>query len=265
MNLSITKMQLKSLVVVGGTGFLGKDLLKYGLNHYKSVTAISRNRPKWDSWWQSKIHFPLIPLQDLFSTIDNAVEPNSRKNKDYLNADTVIYSVGTLFASSLYKDIINNQDMTLVPKWIRQEIQFQSNGAPLYDTLHYQYPIQVFNTFKQECKSEDPYFVYISAHSSFEDLPYIKTKRLAEDFLLNQSHKTAKNHDIKVLVVRPGLLYNEDRPISMLMAAGNQLLSCPLGISAPLRTSQVAEGIYTAINQNQSGILEIGHLQELSK
>ena len=260
-------MQTKSLVVIGGTGFLGRDLLKYGLNYYKNVTAISRSKPKFSAWWLNKVHFTLTPLQDLFTTINNAVETPRPKNQDILNADTVIYSVGTLFASSLYKDVLNEQDISLVPKWLRQEVQFQTNGAPLYDTLHYQYPIQLFNAFKENCTKNNPYFVYVSAHAHLnDDLPYIKTKRLAEDFLLGQSHKTVSDKDIKVLVIRPGLMYNEDRPVSMFAGAFNQALSCsPLGVAAPLRTSQVAEAVYTAIQQEQSGILEVGHLQELSK
>ena len=132
---------LSKLSIVGGSGFLGKDLLKYGLNHYNSVTSISRNKPQWDAWWMNKVHFTLMPIQDLFTTINNSVDAAEESASSVMDADTVIYSVGTLFASSLYKKVLNNNDISQLPKWIRQEVQFQSSGAPLYDTLHYQYPI----------------------------------------------------------------------------------------------------------------------------
>eukprot|EP00834_Sanchytrium_tribonematis_P005240 NODE_304_length_10309_cov_0.478355.p4 type:complete len:258 gc:universal NODE_304_length_10309_cov_0.478355:2499-1726(-) len=256
-----------SLIVVGGTGFLGKELCKYGLNFYKTVTSISRNQPSWDSWWVNKVHFKLMPLQDLFSSVNNAVDTPNMKRTEILNANTVIYSVGTLFASSLYKKAIKENDISVLPRWIRQEFQFQSNGAPLYDTLHYQYPLQVFNSFKEECKHKNPYFVYISAHSHFsDDIQYIKTKRLAEEFFLGQIHKTNAGEDIKIIIARPGLMYNESNPISMISGAMNQVLSCsPLSVSPPLRTTQVAESVFAAIDQNQTGILEVEHLQELAK
>ncbi|KAI8354111.1 hypothetical protein EDC96DRAFT_554292 [Choanephora cucurbitarum] len=118
-------------------------------------------------------------------------------------------------------------------------------------------------------------FTYISASDIFPliDPRYITTKRQAETYLFRRD-------EFKTIVLRPGFMYNEQRPTAMPIAGVLQfanalaspfregLASLPGGkmiTTPPLETEQVARAVIAGIESKENGIFDVDGIQQLSR
>ncbi|KAI8996860.1 hypothetical protein BDB01DRAFT_713805, partial [Pilobolus umbonatus] len=118
-------------------------------------------------------------------------------------------------------------------------------------------------------------FVYISASDilPFIDPRYITTKREAEYYLFRQEK-------FKTIVLRPGLMYSNDRPSvlpAVKMIQGLKAITSPFkdGLSSlpggklittnPLNTETVARATVAAIEANETGIFDVDGIEKLSR
>ncbi|KAI7904621.1 uncharacterized protein BX663DRAFT_530159 [Cokeromyces recurvatus] len=118
-------------------------------------------------------------------------------------------------------------------------------------------------------------FTYISASDVFPCIHprYITTKREAESYLFRKD-------EFKTIVLRPGIMYNLQRPSVMPIAGALQLLnaitspfkssisSLPGGkylTTPPLQTEEVARAVIYGIEREESGIFDIEGIERLSR
>ncbi|KAI9302221.1 hypothetical protein BJ944DRAFT_257230 [Cunninghamella echinulata] len=117
-------------------------------------------------------------------------------------------------------------------------------------------------------------FVYISASDIFPLINprYITSKREAEKYLF--SHK-----EFKSIILRPGLMYSEERPVvmplvNMLQTANiltkpisQGLSSLPFGkvfTTSPLHINTVANATLASIELNEQGIFDVNGIKNLA-
>ncbi|KAI9366519.1 hypothetical protein BD770DRAFT_417329 [Pilaira anomala] len=118
-------------------------------------------------------------------------------------------------------------------------------------------------------------FTYISASDVFPliDPRYITTKREAERYLF-------RHDEFKTIVLRPGFMYNHQRPSSVPITGALQFLnavtspfkkgiaSLPGGkliTTPPLQTDEVARAVITSIETEEHGIFDVEGIERLSR
>ncbi|KTW28411.1 hypothetical protein T552_01673 [Pneumocystis carinii B80] len=246
------------LAVFGGTGFLGRHICKIAVQKGWTVTSISRkgvlnnNQHDDNIWsWTQQVNWCKGDLNDPIS-IENHVK----------SATAVVYSVGTLLENR-YKSFLSGRDN------IFSLFQLSQDEDLSYDKLNRDFAIRVVDMISQENKKIP--FVYLSAANTFPGIPrrYIESKREAEDYICS-----AQN--IRPIIMRPGLMYSKERPISLLLGGMIDIISnvnklfcekIPFMNAAavkPLKVETVANAIIQSIHQEFKGIANVEHIEKLA-
>ncbi|ODQ65832.1 NAD(P)-binding protein [Nadsonia fulvescens var. elongata DSM 6958] len=227
----------KSLVVVGGTGFLGKRICQAAVAAGWQVTSVSRygklkslpTGPPTQNSWISQVNWVSA---DVFNK--ESLAPQLR------NADAVVHSMGVLFEKDKYKDVINapvsgkaiaNSMKSFISSCfsssakaanpLNQTLDSSRASSTVepndhnrtYNKVNRDSAILLANTFAEENatkgneeveqQARKP-FVYISAEYTSPMIPsgYIQSKRQAEDTI-------ARIPSLRPILVRPGFMYDK--------------------------------------------------------
>ncbi|QSL65676.1 hypothetical protein MERGE_002989 [Pneumocystis wakefieldiae] len=138
-----------------------------------------------------------------------------------------------------------------------------------YDKLNRDFAIQIADMVSQANKNIP--FVYLSAANTFPGIPrkYIETKREAEDYICSVQN-------IRPIIMRPGLMYSKERPITLPLAGIIDITSninklfCGkipflnvVGVK-PLKVETVANAIIQSIHKEFKGIASVEHIEKLA-
>ncbi|KAI9509632.1 mitochondrial protein [Russula earlei] len=252
---------LRTILVVGGNGFIGSAVCRAALRHGYRVTSISSSgRP--------------------FQT-PNGHTPTWTEKVEWLRADAlrpetyshllpsvwaVVHTIGTLLADSKYKDALRRQDLAgAVESFVKgltgaghNPLEERPNG---YETLNRDSAVRVAEAFVNSDVNEElgrprP-FIYISAEDIFRPVipaAYIDTKREAE-VLIDGMIKANTNY--RGVYLRPSLVYHPHlRPYTAVAAALLDLSSTiqsklPKGVPTP---SELLQRLSTTLIGNPSAL-----------
>ena len=202
-----TLMKLPKVVVFGGHGFLGSQIVKQFPKDKYQLISLSRSLPS------SKIpHVQYLPNIDVLKpeTYDHIIK----------DADHVVHSIGVIFPNEAYKKIINSKSIcdtfTGVCNYLTSNSSATSaKNKEMYDRINYQSVRKLSETFVSHLRKRapaantvKPSFTYISAEETpmlktFISPEYISSKRKSELQILQYEN------DLRPIIVRPGLLYDE--------------------------------------------------------
>lgn len=256
-------MATKTIVVVGGTGFLGKQICLAGLNSGYKVTSISRSGvPDLDD-----NVLPLSTLSQIKWVKGDVFDP-STYSTEFQNASAVIHSMGTIFNDPNYKKSLNPQSSVCD---LARKLPSLVSGAlkgpnPLekstFDRLNKDSALVLAKEFSKVSKERRLPFVYISAHdwNPLVDPRYISSKREAEQALGNISN-------LRSIFLRPGLMFDKKSDISHprnLLGAGLDLGRTVCSkLPKPLSTETVASAAIEAIEDDTiEGIVSLEALSD---
>ncbi|KAJ5776034.1 uncharacterized protein N7511_001045 [Penicillium nucicola] len=260
-------MAIKTLVVAGGSGFLGSRICKSAAARGWTVTSLSRSgEPRWDTVTDSKER-PSWAGSVKWAKAD-ILKPESYKT--YLNgASAVVHTMGILLEAD-YKGVVQGKEPIIgglqrafsSTKLGSQNPLSRKEGEALepkekdgqltYELMNRDSAIAL----AQESSNEHvPAFVYISAAAGAPLLParYITTKRDAEAAI------ASKLPDLRSIFMRPGFMYDSSRKFTLPIAMGgfvasefNTFLGNKLGFlgsmaEKPLKVDVVAEAVVEAL------------------
>lgn len=197
----------KGLLVLGGTGFVGKAITKYALSQGVKVFSLSRRgKPEKLEEWQNEITF--IKGDALTTGV----------YKDVLNeCGAVIHSVGVLLDSRGV---------------IRKNEKYEGS----YEHINRDTALAASKLLE----GTDKTFVYISAEKGLVIAPrYLSTKRQVEEHLKNNSEK------LNYTVLRPGFMYN-DTPMLRVLATTFDLLSMQDALARRVKLEWYANNLVPA-------------------
>lgn len=206
----------KKIVVLGGTGFLGKRICENAVNRgYEVISVTGSGRkpkpyPMEDSAWIEKVNwkkgnvfFPETYIEDLKDT------------------KAVVHSIGILLENDSYKDIVGSSDgiigtvgklfkSTDSNPMVKNPEATKSGDEVIIDKTY-----QRFNTESAIVSAEAliennhnknpvPAYVYISADRGFPGIPsgYIESKRKSEYELYQMQP------NLRPIFLRPGFMYD---------------------------------------------------------
>jgi nucleoside-diphosphate-sugar epimerase len=212
---------MKSLLVLGGNGFLGKAICRAGLEKGWKVSSLSRSGAP-------------APIPEDLLSVDwkrgSALDEDTlMRSLERSNPDYVVHTIGTLFESGPNQTYENLNYGTM--KALLQTAQcFHSDILPI---------------------------AYISANSFGSMVKtfipkYMETKNKSEELL-----ESATNNDpmIRGLIFRPGILYGWDRPATLPASLGFRLMTLFTGgvFPAPLHVDTLARKVTDSLeSQTQS-------------
>ncbi|KAJ5772880.1 hypothetical protein N7457_007776 [Penicillium paradoxum] len=244
-------MSVKTLVVAGGSGFLGSRICKAAAARGWTVTSLSRSgEPRWETITDSKER-PSWANSVEWAKAD-ILKPESYK--PYLNgASAVVHSMGILLEAD-YKGVVQGKEPIISGlqrafstsklgsqnPLSRQEGEAlqpkEKDGQLTYELMNrdsgaYSGPKLMMAGFcfeeanmwdvaialAQESSNENvPAFVYISAAAGAPLLPtrYISTKREAEAAI------TSNLPGLRSIFMRPGFMYDSSRKFTLPIAMG---------------------------------------------
>ncbi|SCW00602.1 LAFE_0C07822g1_1 [Lachancea fermentati] len=196
---------MKSLLVFGGNGFLGRRICQVAVEHGYQVTSLSRSgRPpplsaSWEKEWISEVKWQQC---DIF---------NAQSYGQHLKgASNVVHSIGILFEDSGYKKRIRGKSLFTAPDLLKWGANPLKNDPKFtYDMMNKQSALNLAKDFaKPENSNEEARrtFTYISADRGFPLIPkgYIQSKREAEMGLMRLEES------IRPIIMRPGFMYDEN-------------------------------------------------------
>ncbi|CAO3701699.1 hypothetical protein G6F70_001662 [Rhizopus microsporus] len=266
----------RKVLVVGGTGFLGLDVCKLAVQKGWETVSLSRKgeptafQQRGRPAWAEKVQW----------TSGNSLEPESYK--EVLSGVTdVVHSVGILLEND-YKGIAQAKSLCEVAgklpglllndKGNPLDPKLEHKVRPTYEMMNRDTAITVANQVEKLPSIKSFVFISASQVMPFIDPRYYTTKREAESYLF-------KIDKFKTVVLRPGLMYNSNRPtVAPLVGAlklanaitspfKKEIGSLPGGKSittAPLNTEQVARAIIASIELEEHGIFDVDGIQQLS-
>lgn len=202
---------MPKLLVLGGTGFLGKHICFEALKAGFSVTSISRKGIEGLKY-QSSINPKLISQIEWKQ--GNIFEPSTFE-EDLKSTDAVVHSVGIAFANENYKTLLKQSSLADLLKFGSCHLAQQFRGPnPMrpndeFDKMNRQTAVTAAQAYSStgvgaSSPSRRP-FVYISAEDWNPMLSprYIESKRQAEDELSNIP-------GLRTVFIRPGLMYDKN-------------------------------------------------------
>jgi nucleoside-diphosphate-sugar epimerase len=193
----------RSILVFGGSGFVGSAICKYALSQNIQVTTISRSgQPRLSEPWQSGITY----------LKGDALDQSSYAHL-LPSFSAVVHSIGTLIDS-------------------RTPLNIRNTYQGSYEHMNRDTALKVC----QCLESKNIPFVFISAERGMFFSPrYLSTKREVEDYL-------AANRDkLPSAVIRPGFMYSSERTDLSLIATGIDILHLPDGILQGMGVKWFAE------------------------
>lgn len=216
----------KGLLVLGGTGFVGKAATRFALSQGVKVFSLSRKgRPQKVEDWQKEITFL---KGDALST---------ELYKDVLKeCDAVIHSVGVLVDS----------------RGLLRKIE-KYEGS--YEHLNRDTALAASKLLE----GTDKTFVYVSAEKGLAIAPrYLSTKREVEEHLKNIADK------LNYAVLRPGFIYS-DAPVMRVLASTINILSTQDVLARAAKLEWYAENLVPARSLHVDVIGKVAVLAALKK
>ncbi|KAH6668958.1 hypothetical protein B0J14DRAFT_153714 [Halenospora varia] len=278
---------VKKIVVCGGNGFLGSRICKSAVARGWDVTSISRSgKPQWSSVtssasppsWSHKVSWERA---DILSP--STYTPLLR------NADYVVHSMGILLEAD-YKGVISGRESPIAglqrafssTKAGSQNPLTRKNGEELksqekdgqitYELMNRDSAIGLAKEANGEGVKG---FAYISAAGGAPVLPkrYIETKRAAESTISSEFPR------MRGVFIRPGMLYDSSRTITMPLAAATAVGSVFNSLTGgmfggimgaagvkPLKADIVAEAVVEALSDDTvKGPVEVKEIEELAQ
>lgn len=175
----------KSLLVFGGTGFVGKAILKYAVSQGIKCMSVTRNgRPGVVEPWQNSVEY----------FVGDALDQSSYAEL-IPRASAVVHSIGILLDSK-------------ISKWNNQ---YQGS----YEHINRDTALKICELLENKDKT----FIYMSAERGMFFSPrYLETKRAVENYL--RSHRD----QVPSVVLRAGFMYDsQDRTKNALATGVNTL------------------------------------------
>ncbi|OLL25422.1 hypothetical protein NEOLI_000518 [Neolecta irregularis DAH-3] len=262
---------MTSLLVIGGSGFLGQQICRIAVSRGMNVTSLSpHGMPNFGNkqpLWATEVRW----------TTGDVFEPLSYTNQ-LIDATTVVHTVGILLEADYYKRFMSIKESPLATI---SRIGIHCLGIdrnPLASesekpkTRQYEYMNKKAAITVAEAASKLPNihtFIMISAAGSFPGIPerYITTKREAEEYIANIK-------SFRSVFMRPGFMYSPSRPISvplsMIMGAisgltgGKAPFIGAAGIKPLLVDHVAAATIEAALTSTVSGAVEVSGIENLA-
>ncbi|CAG9316381.1 unnamed protein product [Blepharisma stoltei] len=177
----------KSLLVFGGSGFVGSAILKYAVSQGIKCMSISRSgKPRHPEPWQTNVEY---------------IHGDALDQSSYINlipkASGVIHSIGVLIDS-------------------RTPLNISKTYQGSYEHMNRDTALKICELLE----GKDKTFVFLSAERGMWFSPrYLQTKRQVEDYL-------AANRDkIPSVVLRPGFMFDSQDSTKNLLATGINMLN----------------------------------------
>lgn len=225
---------MKSILVFGGNGFVGRKICEVGIRLGWSVTSVSRsgNPPKpvvhSDHQWISKVQWTKADL----------LNPESYKSQ-LKEKTAVVHSVGLLFENLDYKNIANSNfnflnDLLKLGSFLKGSNPMEKNHNNTYEAIQRDLAVLLADAYLQEVP-QNPAFVYISAAMKPPIVPdgYLTTKREAEFELLCKK-------GLRTIIMRPGIMYDEKEPGSNNRTIFAKLLNVGYGLKTGIIGDSIA-------------------------
>ncbi|CAN3355751.1 MIOREX complex component 2 [Diutina catenulata] len=253
----------RSIAIFGGNGFLGRNLVRVGVERGYDVTAFSRRGQPDSSTarqaWASQVKWEHA---DIFN-------PDSYRQQ-LKGIDTVVHSIGMLFENPEYKQVANSNlgfvsDVQSVLNWVTRKgaNPMEKNYYHTYEAVQRDSAGLLADAVVEANPESTPNFVYVSADSQIPMVPdrYLLTKREAEFELANKPHLGA-------IILRPGFMYerhvagkaptNRDI-VKSILNLGYAAKQCIVGdnvsyvndlVRPPISTETVAQVMYDKIEDS---------------
>ncbi|KAA8917787.1 hypothetical protein TRICI_000095 [Trichomonascus ciferrii] len=251
---------MKSLVVLGGTGYLGRHIVRNAVEASWKVTTISTKGVND------------LGLSGVEHHKGNVFQPESYTGV-LENADAVVHSMGIIMENPVYKDVINgNMSLCDVVKGPNPMEKQGAHNNNTFERLNRDSAIILAKEFAkyQQQDSRKP-FVFISAEdwNPLASRKYIATKREAEAIL-----ERDYSEKLRPVFVRPGFMYEDNNPTSLRNQLGTMAnLFGMLGsrfhhsITNPaLSVDIVAKAVVESLQDDSiEGVVNLDALQEYAK
>ncbi|KAL7746730.1 hypothetical protein RI367_007893 [Sorochytrium milnesiophthora] len=251
------------LLVVGGTGFVGVHICRAAVRRGWTVASLSRRqhptnfytRYNYRPRWADKVDWL---AGDVF---DEAVLKQALPGRN-----AVVHSLGTLFAGQQYKDVVNAKTARQMLTGVRKLVlapQHKDGDNGTMERINRDSVISLAKLYADEHTSAGSLhstFVHMSAsipsqlvRAGVVNRAYLDTKRDAEHAVEEIAHAV---QGFRAVSMRPGLIYSEQRPLTVPLAALAQLADSVLalgggGIVRPIHVEDVAEAVLAAIENDQ--------------
>ncbi|KAI9220258.1 hypothetical protein BC828DRAFT_405977 [Blastocladiella britannica] len=262
------------ILVVGGTGLIGQNIVRAAVLRGHTVTSLSRRgRPSANltddttSDWASRVTWAAgSALDDQQQNVTSLVA----------SADAVVHSVGLLFQTPAYNSVVNAASvvdaMRAVPAAVSTATsQLFGRGTGNGDALEFapvqlEMPVTLARAMRSSPPAEgnkEKIFAYVSADVSplmalAVNPEYVRTKRAAETALLEQ------DSGVRVVVARPAVVSSRTgRPLTWPLAVTARIMAA-VGILPPVLTAeQVGRAVVAAIEDPAArGVLDPAALLE---
>ncbi|CAH02781.1 ubiquinone biosynthesis protein COQ11 [Kluyveromyces lactis] len=262
----------RKLIVLGGTGFLGKRICEAAVGANFQVVSLSRSGKATSSEpWANEVEWRSC---DIFNP--DTYAPVLR------NATDVVHSLGILLENENYKKQINGSF------WSVPKLSFGGFGKnPLapkkpersrftYDMMNRYSATLLADTYMKVNGGQAQTFSYISADRGFPSIPsgYIDSKRQAEE------HISQYGKQIRSIILRPGFMFDERnsesdgrtqiRNFLQMLNCGNEMVlrqKIPFvnDLVRPLiSTQQVAHSLILALQDpNCEGVLTLDEMLKM--
>lgn len=276
---------MKNLLVVGGTGFLGKHICAAALAAGWSVTSLSRS-----GRLKNIDGVPVSVISQINWKQANVFDPDSYKH-ELESSDAVVHTMGTIFASPTYKSIMDKPVSVcdLVKTGARalygsnpMDKSATSSTSDQFDRLNKQSAVGLATAFaaahmassngSTSVNGSDTTttthtklpFVYISADdwNPLVDRRYVGSKYEAETVL-------SMIPTLRSVFLRPGFMYNDQGPASVSLrqavrigAGAAALLGLP---NKTVSVQTVAQAAVEALDDSSiEGVVSLDALQKFA-
>ncbi|CDO91742.1 unnamed protein product [Kluyveromyces dobzhanskii CBS 2104] len=192
---------VRKLVVLGGTGFLGKRICEAAIEANFQVVALSRSGKATSSEpWAKEVEWKSCDIFD-----PETYAPVLR------NATDVVHSLGILLESENYKKQINGAfwkgPQLSIGKFGRNPLEptTPKKSTFTYDMMNRYSATLLADTYMKVNGGQAQTFSYVSADKGFPLIPsgYINSKRQAEEHILQYKKQ------IRPIIMRPGFMFDE--------------------------------------------------------